>query len=159
MTTRVTIAKHPLHAMLVTLPIGMWVFSLACDIGFLATGDLRWETSAHFSLGGGIIGALLAAVPGFLDYLSLHAERERRVATFHLTLNLCIVVLQLLNFWMRSQAASGVSRGAMALSIIAIAALIVSGWLGGELVHVLGVTQPGHESHAPSTAPDPLQRH
>lgn len=143
MTTRITVADHPLHPMLVTIPIGLWVFSLICDIVFAATGDARWETTAYFTLGGGVIGALVAAVPGLLDMLGLHEPRERKIATAHLILNLAIVAVQAVNFWLRGQTSTGPSVP-MLLSIIAVAALVVSGWLGGQLVHVLGVTQPHH---------------
>jgi uncharacterized membrane protein len=143
MTTRVTIADHPLHPMLVTLPIGLWVFSLVCDIVFASTGDGRWETTAYFTLGGGIVGALLAAVPGLLDFVGLHDPRERKVGVAHLGLNLAIVVLQAINFWLRGEPSTA-PRVPMLLSVVAVAALLVSGWLGGQLVHVLGVTQPHH---------------
>jgi uncharacterized membrane protein len=102
MSTRVSIAGHPLHAMLVTIPIGLWVFSLISDIAFMSTGDARWATTAYFTLGGGIVGALLAAVPGLLDFLGLHEPRERRVGTMHLALNLAIVAIQAVNFWLRA---------------------------------------------------------
>jgi uncharacterized membrane protein len=148
MTTRVTIAGHPLHPMLVTIPIGLWVFSLVCDFVFASTGDSRWDTTAYFTLAGGIVGALVAAVPGLLDLLGLHAARERRTATSHMILNLVIVAVQALNFWARSQPQFEGSRLPMWISIVAVAALCVSGWLGGQLVHVFGVTQPGHESAA-----------
>ena len=46
MTTRVTIANHPIHAMLVTIPIGLWVFSLVSDSVVAAAGDGRWEITA-----------------------------------------------------------------------------------------------------------------
>jgi uncharacterized membrane protein len=144
MSTRVSIAGHPLHAMLVTIPIGLWVFSLVSDIAFISTGDGRWESTAYFTLGGGIIGALLAAVPGLLDFLGLHEPRERRVATFHLAINLAIVVIQAVNFWLRSEGGPGGQNLPMLISVVAVAALVVSGWLGGQLVHVLGVTQPHH---------------
>jgi len=143
--------------MLVTLPIGLWVFSLVCDFVFVSNGDTRWETTAYFTLGGGIVGALLAAIPGLLDFVGLHDARERRVATTHLVLNLGIVAIQAVNFWLRSVPEYGGSRLPLGISIIAIAALLVSGWLGGQLVHVLGVTQPHHESA--STAPPHDQLH
>jgi uncharacterized membrane protein len=146
MSSRISIAGHPLHPMLVTIPIGLWVFSLVSDIAFLSTGDMRWESTAYFTLGGGVVGALLAAVPGLLDYLGLHEPRERRVASIHLVLNLAIVVVQAFNFWLRSEPGPGMgSRNLpILISIVAVAALVVSGWLGGQLVHVLGVTQPHH---------------
>ena len=143
MTTRITIAGHPLHPMLVTIPIGLWVFSLISDIVFALTGDIRWDVTAYFTLGGGIVGALLAAVPGLLDMLGLHEARERRVAVTHLSLNLAIVAVQGINFWLRTQVSMD-ERIPMLISVVAVAALVVSGWLGGQLVHVFGVTQPHH---------------
>jgi len=67
MSTRVTIAGHPIHPMLVTIPIGLWVFSMICDFVFISTDDTRWAVTAYFTLGGGILGALLAALPGLVD--------------------------------------------------------------------------------------------
>jgi len=145
MTTRVTIAGHPVHAMLVTIPIGLWVFTLTSDIVFALTGDYRWEATAFFTLAGGIAGALLAAVPGMFDLLGLHEPRERRVGIIHMSVNLAIVVLQIVNFTLRASFQADTNL-TIALSALAVAALLVSGWLGGQLVHVFGVTQPGHAS-------------
>jgi uncharacterized membrane protein len=134
--------------MLVTLPIGLWVFSLVCDLVYAGTGDTQWQTTAYLTLGGGIVGALLAALPGFVDVMALHEGTERRIGVTHMVLNLTIVVLQAINFWVRSSPDHN-SAVALGLSVVAVAALVVSGWLGGQLVHVLGVTQPGR---ADSTA-------
>jgi uncharacterized membrane protein len=142
MSTRTSIAGHPIHPMLVTIPIGLWVFSLICDFVFLSTGDNRWAITAYFSLGGGIVGALIAAIPGLLDLLGLRDERARRIGTYHLILNLAIVAVQAVNFWIRFQDGGSAEVLPRALSIVAVAALVASGWLGGHLVHVLGVTQP-----------------
>jgi uncharacterized membrane protein len=109
---------------------------------------LHHGTAVAAPLGGGILGALLAAVPGLLDSIGLHGARERRVATTHLMLNLGIVAIQAINFWLRSQPEYGGSRLPVWISIAAVAALLVSGWLGGQLVHVLGVTQP-HRYRSP----------
>jgi uncharacterized membrane protein len=147
MTTRVTIAGHPIHAMLVTLPIGLWVFSLVSDIVYASTADGRWNDTAYFCLGGGIVGALIAAVPGLLDFLGLREPRERHTGVIHMVINLLIVALQAVNFWLRGRADIG-QQIPMLMSVVAVAALFVSGWLGGQLVHVLGVTQPHHGEHA-----------
>jgi uncharacterized membrane protein len=131
--------------MLVTIPIGLWVFTLTSDVVFAVTGDSRWEATAFFTLAGGIAGALLAAVPGLFDLLGLHEPQERRIGIIHMSLNLAIVIVQLINFSLRITL-QGATNLTFALSALAVAALLVSGWLGGQLVHVLGVTQPGHAS-------------
>jgi uncharacterized membrane protein len=146
MSTRVSIAGHPVHPMLVSLPIGLWVFSLVCDFGYVFTGNEQWAITAYFTLGGGIAGALLAAVPGLFDLLGLRDARAQRIGIYHMVLNLAIVAAQAASFWIRTEQgfAEVLPRG---ISIVAVAVLVVSGWLGGHLVHVLGVTQPGHDTH------------
>ena len=132
MASPASIAKHPFHPMLVTFPIGLWVFSLVSDIIFYAGGAPVWEDVAFRTMAGGIVGALLAAVPGFIDFLSL-SGRPKKIATYHMALNLSLVVLFAINLWLRTAGSIYIS-----LSILGVIGLAVSGWLGGELVYVHG---------------------
>jgi hypothetical protein len=66
MSTPASIAKHPLHPMLVVFPIGLWIFSLIADFIFLSGGDARWNDVAFYTIAGGLVGALVAAVAGTL---------------------------------------------------------------------------------------------
>jgi uncharacterized membrane protein len=94
---------------------------------------------------------LLAAVPGLFDLLGLHEPHERRVGIIHMSVNLAIVALQIVNFALRASLEAATTL-TFVLSAVAVAGLLVSGWLGGQLVHVFGVTQPGHaSSQAPQT--------
>jgi uncharacterized membrane protein len=78
MHTPASIGKHPIHPMLIVFPIGLWVFSLACDFIRVAgaSGDAR-ATVAFYAMVGGLIGALCAAVPGFIDLLYYKGARRR----------------------------------------------------------------------------------
>ena len=69
MSTRASIAGHPIHPMLVTIPIGLWIFSLVCDFGFVITGDSAWAITAYYTLGGGID-------PGQQIRRECHADRR-----------------------------------------------------------------------------------
>jgi len=146
MSTPASVAKHPVHPMLVVFPIGLWVFSFVCDIIYrFFSGAPIWSDVALYCIGGGIVGALIAAIPGFIDYLSIRDARAKRIATFHLILNLTGVVLFAINFWLRlSDRTAGLP---MILSLITIIAVGISGWLGGELVYVHGV---GVEDKSPT---------
>jgi uncharacterized membrane protein len=138
MRTPASIAGHPIHPMLVPIPIGLWVFSLVCDIVFTVGGkNPDWATVALFTMGGGIVGALLAAVPGLIDLLSL-PERGRKIALMHMSINLAVVVLYVINLWMRARG-PGDPGALMWLSVVSIGLLAGSGWLGGKLVYELGV--------------------
>lgn len=137
MHTPANIAKHPIHPMLVAVPIGLWLFSLVCDLVFrFADGNENWDTVALYTLLGGIVGALLAAVPGFIDMLSLPTHLKR-IAIMHMSINLTVVALYVVNAWLRLRGTG--ENGPLALSVIAVAMLVVSGWLGGKMVYVHGV--------------------
>jgi uncharacterized membrane protein len=106
MRTPASIFKHPIHPMLIVFPIGLWIFSLACDLIRLAgaTAD-TWSTVAFFSMIGGLIGALCAAVPGFIDLLFYKggAPPVKKIALTHMAINLTAVVLYAINIWLRAR--------------------------------------------------------
>jgi len=136
MRTPTSIAGHPLHPMLVTLPIGLWVFSLVCDV-ILVTGhnpDL-WFTVAYVTMAGGVAGAVLAGLVGAVDLAALPRGHARAVAWAHMTLNLVVTALYLLNLWLRTGPLESMVMPLL-LSLTAVIILGISGWLGGELVHV-----------------------
>jgi uncharacterized membrane protein len=147
MRTPANIAKHPIHPMLVAVPIGLWLFSLVCDLVPVFGGESpNWEIVAWYSMVGGVVGALVAAVPGFIDMLSL-PWGLRRVALAHMTINLTVVALYVVNAWLRRD---GVSDALVWLSVVSIALLAVSGWLGGKLVYVHGVAVEEPPEPAPT---------
>jgi uncharacterized membrane protein len=139
MRTPASIGGHPLHAILVALPIGLWIFSLVSDLIWqLGWGAEIWTTVAFYSLAGGIVGALLAAIPGFIDLLSLPSGKVKRIAVTHMAINLAAVVLFAVNFGLRLNSAPGASVPTL-LTLIGVVMIGVSGWLGGEMVYVHGV--------------------
>lgn len=131
---------HPFHAIMVTIPIGAWVASFVFDIVAIVGDDPEaFAQGARWLVGIGIIGAVLAAVFGFLDYSVIAAgTRAKRVALAHMLLNLTVVVLMTIGFFARL----GVNEFSLAgfvLSIVALALLGLSGILGGELAYRFGV--------------------
>jgi uncharacterized membrane protein len=140
--TPARIGKHPIHPMLVVLPLGLWVAALVFDIVYAVTGNPLWRTLAFWNIGAGIIGALLAALPGFVDYLALEG-RARRIGTYHMILNLAAVALFAVNWFVRTRIETD-SWWPLALSLIGVVGIGISGWLGGELVYAerVGVQEP-----------------
>jgi uncharacterized membrane protein len=143
MRTPASIARHPIHPMLVTIPIGLWLFSFVCDLAFvLGSGASHWFTLSFYTMIAGLLGALLAAVPGTIDMLSLR-DTPKKLALTHGALNLTVVVLFAVNIAMRISDAE-VAGLPLALTVIAITLLGASGWLGGHMVYVhrVGVDEP-----------------
>ena len=147
---------HPFHAMLVPVPIGAWVASLVFDIASRVVDDGRFLAEASdWLIGLGVLGALAAASVGFLDFFSLPAGTDvRRTALIHLSLNLAITAAFAANFlWRRDAGADDVATGQLVLSALSIAALGVSGFLGGKLAYRYGVRVADEDTQAEGFRP------
>jgi uncharacterized membrane protein len=137
MASPASIKGHPIHAMLVPVAIGLWVFALVADIAAAVTGNQEWRTAAFYAIGAGVAGALLAAAPGLIDLLSIRDPHVRRIGFTHMVLNLAAVVLFALNFLLRWR--NDGYAGPILLTLLGNALISFSGWLGGELVYRHGV--------------------
>jgi len=139
------IAGHPIHPMLVSFPIALFTVALVCDIARIVSGtSTPYWTLAYYSIAGGLVGALLAALPGFVDYLSLTRSRVRRLGLWHMTANSGVVILFLINFYLRRPSGPAAAGGGgkallLVLSSVGVGLLGLSFWLGGELVYIHGV--------------------
>lgn len=144
MSTPASVKGHPIHPMLVAIPIGLWIFSMASDLIYLFEwGGPAWKTVALYAIAGGVVGALMAAVPGFIDFTSISDQRVRKIAVSHMTANLIVVALFALSFWLRLSNPLG--RLPVVVSGVATILLGIGGWLGGEMVfvHRMGVSEQG----------------
>ena len=109
MSTPASIARHPVRPMLIVFPITFFVAAPVLDIIHLATGNAMWARVAFWDIVLGLVTALGAAVPGFIDYLSL-TGRAARIATYHMALNLTVVGIFGLSLLLRGGAAQA-TRG------------------------------------------------
>lgn len=124
-----TPAGHPLHPVLVTVPIGSWVAAGVLDL----TGADAAATRRLVGLG--VVSALPAAVTGANDWLSTTGA-ERRVGLVHAALNYTGLALYSASWLARRRGRR--LRGA-ALSAAGLGVIGASGWLGGHLSYALGV--------------------
>src|SRR5262249_34813431 len=134
-TTPASVDKHPLHPILVAFPIGLWIFSLVCDLIHQFGHDRIWSLMAWYAMVVGLLGALAAGVPGVIDVSAISDSRGGRVVPLHLAINAGLILLFGVNAWVRALLAP-TSMFPLLLSVVGIAGLMVSGWLGGELVYV-----------------------
>jgi uncharacterized membrane protein len=143
MHTPASVKGHPIHPMLVVFPVGLWAFSLIADlIHYWGLGSSTWTIVAYYTMVGGLIGALVAAIPGLVDLMAIRDPKARRIGIAHMVINLTVVGLYVGNLFLRSSDSYNVIHG-IALSVAGVALLCVSGWLGGELVYIYGVAVEG----------------
>jgi uncharacterized membrane protein len=147
------IAGHPVHPMLIVFPLGLLATSVIFDIITLSTSDGKWSTMAWYMIGAGILGGLLAAVFGLIDWMGIPSNtRAKAVGLWHGGLNV-LVVLLFAGSWMLRRPDLATPTGlALALSFAAVVIAVVAGWFGGELVDRLGVgVDEGAHVNAPSS--------
>ena len=124
--------------MLVAFPIGLWFFALDCDViaAFGASGT--WRTAALYSVVGGITGAVIAVVQGLIDYFSIDGAAMKRIATFHLVVNVAALLVFGVNLCSRFVLPT-MSFVPLILSTVGVVGIGVGGWLGREMVYFKGM--------------------
>jgi uncharacterized membrane protein len=136
---------HPFHPLLVTIPIGTWVASLVLDIASKASNDPNpYVLSARWLIGIGIIGAVVAALFGLMDLASIPERTPaKRIGFTHMTINLLVTAAFIVSWFVRGnggiEADGSTSTELLILSVVALAVLAVSGWLGGMMTYRYGV--------------------
>lgn len=157
MKSKVVVAGHSLHAMLIVFPLGLLTTSVVWDICRLTANRQTWGVISFWTIVAGVIGALLAAVPGFIDWLGIPDDsRAKRIGLYHMVLNLMVVGLFVVSLAARWKAPGGYGDAGFSRMVwgwLGVAIAVVSSWLGGELVERLGI---GVHENANPDAPSSL---
>jgi uncharacterized membrane protein len=156
MESRAKLAGHPIHPMLIVFPLGLLGMAVIFDIIYLVSHNSRWTEVAYYNIGAGIIGGLVAALFGLIDWLAIpQGTRAKRVGLLHGLGNVVVVALFALSWVLRRPSPATPPEGAIVLGLVGLALALITGWLGGELVDRLGV---GVDNEANLDAPSSLSQ-
>ena len=154
MKSRASALGHAIHPMLIVFPFGLLPTAVIFDVIFLVTDGAGFATAAAYLIAAGVLGGLIAAVPGIVDWAAIpRSTRARRLGALHGILNGVMITLFAISLLLRAGEV-GWQPGAAALvfSFAGVALAPFSGWLGGELVERLGVgVDDGAHVDAPSS--------
>src|SRR5690349_11119448 len=154
MTSRAKLAGHPVHPMLITYPVGLLTTAVVFDIIYLINDRPGFTVAAAYAIAAGIIGGLLAAPFGLIDYLKIPADtRAKRIGLLHGLINVVVLVLFAVSWLLRLNAGGWEPKPlALACSFVAVVIASVAAWLGGELVDRLAIgIDEGANPDAPSS--------
>lgn len=145
------ILGHPVHPMLVPIPIGALSLALVTDVLAQRSSDRFWPRASRFLLGAGAIGGAVAAPSGTIDFLTIPRARELPQAWLHAGGNLAVLGLTVANLALRRGRDRRVSRLGLGMSALGAGMLAVTGWLGGELSfrHRIGVAAQDAQTWQP----------
>ncbi len=148
---------HPLHPVVIALPVGAWVVGSWYDARSALTKDPRDEHAADGALRIGVAGAVAAAVTGLVQYVDTR-DGVRRETAMHAALNNIALGLYVASWALRNRGRRPLGRK---LAATGLGIVSVSGWLGGDIAfrHGVGVRpqvlrDPARP--APQTSADPI---
>lgn len=132
MKSKAVLLGHPAHPMLIPFPLafltGAFVFDAA---GWLTDNSSWWTTGSYLAILG-VLTALLAAVPGLIDYLYTVPPRSsgKGRATRHMLANLSAVALFAVAWFVRE----GPGALVVVVEALGVGLLMAGGYMGGTLV-------------------------
>src|SRR5687768_12473495 len=154
MESRAKLLGHPIHPMLIVLPLGLFIAAVMFDALYLWLGSLTFATVAYWNIAAGVVGGLLAAVFGLIDWLAIPSgTRAKRIGLLHGGSNVLVVLIFALVWLMRGNTADATpTTNLFLIEVVGLALGSFAGWLGGELVDRLGVgVDDGAHLDAPSS--------
>jgi uncharacterized membrane protein len=148
MKTRASFAGEPIHPMIVHYPIALWTTSVVTDVIFYFYRNTSLILISKFLLAAGIAGAIMAAMPGLIDWLTITEPAAKKTGTLHMILNFSALLLFGVSLYlrMRHYGAAAVGYHLQVPFVISVAGLIdmtIAASLGGKLVykHRMGVDE------------------
>jgi len=144
--SKMALAGHPVHAMLVAFPIALTMSVLGADLLYWWSGDAFWARAAGWATFGAFLMAVLAAITGTIELLMVAGIRGRAASWTHFILAMTLLSILGLNWMIRIGAAQeAVLPMGLALSFLAAAMTAITGWHGGKLVfeYQIGISQEG----------------
>lgn len=153
MEARVKLLGHPVHQMLIVLPLGLLTGAVIFDIVRWVTRDNQFAATAYWLIPAGVIGGLIAAGFGLVDWMKIpDGTRAKRIGRLHAIANTSAIILFVASWLLRGSPLDPPSGFALLLSFVGLAVVTLGGWLGGELVDRLGVgVDDGANLDAPSS--------
>ena len=143
MQSKASIGGHPIHPMLIPFPIGLWTTSFVADILFYFLRYPTLLTISKFMLAAGCLGAVVAAIFGIIDWLTIKNGEVKKVANWHARLNIIALIVFAISLFLRMGSYSHFVGRKLTipflLSLLGVILICISGWLGGELVFRYGV--------------------
>jgi uncharacterized membrane protein len=153
MESKIKVLGHPLHPLVVPLPLGVLGMAVIFDVLGVLLKRPALNKAAHPMIAAGVVSGLQAGGVGAVDWLALpDGTRAKQVATQHGLGNVGILLLFGLVWWRRRKRPADVPAPVLGLELLGLGGATVTGWLGGELVNRLGVgVHKGAHLDAPSS--------
>ena len=150
MKTRASFAGEPIHPMFVHYPIALWTTSVITDLIFYFCRNTSLILISKFLIAAGIVGAIVAAVFGLIDWTGITEPAAKKIGNWHARLNITALILFGASLYLRMKNHGAPLVGfhlkiPFLISVVGWLLMAISASLGGKLVyeHRMGVREPG----------------
>ena len=151
MSSKASIAGHPIHPMIIPFPLALWTTSFVVDVVYYFWREPSLLVISKFLLAAGCLGAIAAAIPGIIDWSAIRNSKVKRIANWHARLNIIALIIFATSLYLRMKVGAPWVNYSLKipflLSLLGVILISISGWLGGALSfeHGAGVA-PQHDS-------------
>ncbi|MCC5961958.1 MAG: DUF2231 domain-containing protein [Rhodobacteraceae bacterium] len=133
--SKIAIAGHPLHAMLVAFPIALTMSVLGADLLYWWTADGFWARAAGWATFGAFLMGVIAGITGTIELLMVQGIRNRSASWTHFILAVMLLSVLGANWGVRvGDYEAAVLPLGLLISVLAAGLTAVTGWHGGKLV-------------------------
>ena len=153
MESRVKLLGHAIHPIMIVFPLGLLATGVVFDVIHMWRGNPTFAVVAYWMIAAGIVGGLLAAPFGWIDWFAIPSgSRAKTIGLMHGLGNTLALLLFAGSWYMRNDHPERPEMTASVLSLLGALVAAVGGWLGGELVERLGIgVHDGANVNAPSS--------
>src|SRR5688500_13099724 len=130
MESRVKLFGHPIHPQLIVFHLGLLATAVIFDILYLSAANPVLPTVSFYMIAAGVIGGLLAAIFGFIDWLALPSNtRAKFIGGWHGIVNFVMVVLFAISWLLRWDNQSFIPGiPSLTLSLAGVGLAVITGW-------------------------------
>jgi uncharacterized membrane protein len=154
MESKAKFLGHPVHQMLIVFPLGLLATAFIFDVIYLAGGGETMAIVSYWMILAGIIGGLIAAPFGWIDWLAIpRGTRAKSIGLWHGAGNTLVLLLFAASWLLRADIPTRPEPMPLVLSFFGAGLALLTGWLGGELVDRLSI---GVDDNAHPNAPSSL---
>lgn len=150
MKTKMSFMGTPIHPMLVHYPIALWTTAVLTDALFYFQRNSSLVLISKYLIAAGIVGALLAALVGLIDWTGIRDSDAKKTGNLHLVLNVSALLLFSISLYLRMKNYGAAMVGfhlkiPFVIAVAGLLAMFIAASLGGKLVYKyrMGVEEAG----------------
>ena len=135
-----TLGGRPLYAMLLPIPVVLFMATLVTDIVYWQTAAMQWANMSAWMLLIALIVSIFVVLVGLVDFFGDTRMRQLRAARIHAISYVSALVLSIFNCLVHTRDAyTSVVPSGLILSALVVVILLVTSWSGWGLVFRDGV--------------------